>query len=55
MIALFALLLRLSCICDIRRKMQIYGAHVKKNTPQPRSPDLLPSVGEPCVVCPGQA
>ena len=28
MIALFELFLRLSCIYDIRRKMQIYGAHV---------------------------
>ncbi len=28
MIALFELFLRLTCIYDIRRKMQIYGAHV---------------------------
>ncbi len=27
MIALFELFLRLTCIYDIRRKMQIYGAH----------------------------
>ena len=28
MIALFELFLRLTCLYDIRRKMQIYGAHV---------------------------
>ncbi len=28
MIALFELFLRLTCIYDIRSKMQIYGAHV---------------------------
>ena len=29
MIALFELFLRLTCLYDIRRKMQIYGAHAR--------------------------
>ena len=38
MIALFELFLRLTCLYDIRRKMQIYGAHAKQGQGLPGWP-----------------